>query len=65
MRKRCPAASKIARRTAPGFDTSKRIVVPLPFEKAEGVAVDAAAGRVYIVSESEDRLYVYSIEFPE
>ena len=38
---------------------------PLPFDKAEGVAVDAAAGRVYIVSESEDRLYVYSIEFPE
>ena len=37
----------------------------LPFDKAEGVTVDTAAGRVYIVSESEDRLYVYSIEFPE
>lgn len=38
---------------------------PLPFDKAEGVAVDLAAGLVYIVSESEDRLYVYAIEDPE
>ena len=37
----------------------------LPFDKAEGVAVDAAAGLVYIASESEDRLYVYAIEYPE
>ena len=38
---------------------------PLPFDKAEGVAVDAATGLVYIASESKDRLYVYSIEYPE
>ena len=38
---------------------------PLPFDKAEGVAVDASAGQIYIVSESESRLYVYSVEFPE
>ena len=34
----------------------------LPFDKAEGVAVDEAAGLVYIASESEDRLYVYAVE---
>ena len=37
----------------------------LPMEKAEGVAVNAVAGLVYIASELEDRLYVYSIEYPE
>ena len=37
----------------------------LPFDKAEGVAVDGTAGLAYIVSESEDRLYVYAIEYPE
>ena len=38
---------------------------PLPVDKAEGVALDPASSLIYIVSESEDRLYVYSIEFPE
>ena len=38
---------------------------PLPFDKAEGVAVDRAAGLAYIVSESEDRLYVFAIDDPE
>lgn len=38
---------------------------PLPFDKAEGVAVDAAAGIAYIVSESEERLYMYAIERPD
>lgn len=32
---------------------------PLPFPKAEGIAVDEAAGRIYIVSDSENKLYVY------
>ena len=34
----------------------------LPFRKAEGVAVDDASKRVYIVSDSEKRLYVYRLE---
>jgi uncharacterized protein YjiK len=34
----------------------------LPFPKAEGVAVDDAAKRIYIVSDSESRLYVYRLE---
>lgn len=33
----------------------------LPYAKAEGVAVDDAAGRVYIVSDSENKLYVYRL----
>jgi len=37
-------------------------IYPLPFGKAEGVAVDEAAGLIYIVSESGDRLYVYAVE---
>lgn len=35
---------------------------PLPFDKAEGVAVDEVDDLIYVVSESEDRLYVYAIE---
>jgi uncharacterized protein YjiK len=31
----------------------------LPFPKPEGVAVDEAAKRIYIVSDSENKLYVY------
>ncbi|HKQ57330.1 MAG TPA: SdiA-regulated domain-containing protein [Candidatus Eisenbacteria bacterium] len=34
---------------------------PLPFPKAEGVAVDDAARRLYIVSDSEQKLYVYRL----
>jgi len=34
----------------------------LPFDKAEGVAVDAIGNLVYIASESESMLYVYRIE---
>jgi uncharacterized protein YjiK len=34
----------------------------LPYSKAEGSAVDAAAGRIYIVSESGHMLYVYRID---
>ena len=33
----------------------------LPFAKAEGVAVDHAAKRIYIVSDSEQKLYVYRL----
>ena len=33
----------------------------LPYEKAEGVAVDDAAKRIYIVSDSENKLYVYRL----
>ena len=33
----------------------------LPFEKAEGVAVDHAARRIYVVSDSESRLHVYRL----
>jgi len=32
----------------------------LPFSKGEGVAFDAAANLVYVVSDSEHRLYVYA-----
>jgi uncharacterized protein YjiK len=32
----------------------------LPFHKGEGVAFDAAANRVYVVSDSENKLYVYA-----
>lgn len=46
-------------------DTGVISAYPLPFDKAEGVAVDASTGQIYIVSESESRLYVYSVEFPE
>lgn len=34
---------------------------PLPYEKAEGVAVDDASRRLYIVSDSEQKLYVYRL----
>lgn len=34
----------------------------LPFDKAEGVAFDAAAKRMYIVSDLENKLYVYRTE---
>lgn len=37
----------------------------LPFKKAEGVAVNAAARLAYVVSESEERLYLYSFALPE
>ena len=33
----------------------------LPFPKAEGIAVDEAAKRIYIVSDSENRLYVFRL----
>ena len=35
---------------------------PLDIDKAEGVALDPGAGRLYVVSESESRLYVYLVE---
>lgn len=38
---------------------------PLPMDKPEGVAVDTTADLVYIAAELEERLYVYSIEYPE
>lgn len=34
---------------------------PLPFPNAEGVAVDEAAGRIYLVSDSENKLYVFQL----
>ncbi len=34
----------------------------LPFPKAEGVAVDATAKLMYVVSDSENKLYVYRLE---
>ena len=34
---------------------------PLPYTKAEGVAVDDASRRLYIVSDSEQTLYVYRL----
>lgn len=34
---------------------------PLALGKAEGIAVDETSGLIYIVSESEERLYVYAI----
>ncbi len=34
----------------------------LDFQKAEGVVVDTKLGRVYIVSDSEHKLYVYKIQ---
>lgn len=34
---------------------------PLPFPKAEGVAVNDAGDRIYIVSDSENKLYVYEL----
>jgi len=33
----------------------------LPFPKAEGIACDDAANRLYIVSDSENKMYVYQI----
>ena len=33
----------------------------LPFQKAEGVAVDHESGRIYIVSDEENQLYVYRL----
>jgi uncharacterized protein YjiK len=34
----------------------------LPFPKAEGIAVDETAKRIYIVSDSEKKLYVFRLE---
>lgn len=34
---------------------------PLPFPKPEGIAVDAATKRAYLVSDSENRLYVFQL----
>ena len=45
------------------WDKAKGVVgeCALPFPKAEGVAVDEAAKRIYIVSDSENTLYVYQL----
>ena len=45
------------------WSRSKGVIarLPLPFGKAEGVAVDEAAQLIYIVSDSENKLFVYRI----
>ncbi len=38
---------------------------PLPMDKPEGIAVDAAVNLVYIAAEKEERLYVYAIGYSQ
>jgi ssDNA-specific exonuclease RecJ len=45
-------------------DTTGRVLAEYPIEvdKPEGIAVDFENSQVYIVSDSSEKLYLYSIE---
>ncbi len=42
-------------------DSGVKKMYELPFKKAEGVAVDSAQNLVYIVSDSEEKLYIFRL----